>query len=413
MAKNDLIAGLDVGSGRVACVIGEPNPDGQGMRILSGSSAACRGVKGGIVLNISETSRSIRQAVEKAEEEAKQLVQGVFLGVRGKHLESVNNRGAYNIARTDKEITQEDVKAVIGNARAISISGDREILHTIPQGFSLDRQRGVPDPVGMEGALLEVEVHIVTASISHLNNLSKAVAEAGFDVLQTVYNPVALGELIVTPEERELGCLLLDLGAQSISLAIYGEGSIKFTKELPVGAEFITRDIAHALRTNMLVAEKIKIERGVAHPRFAGDDGAIDYVGVDGRIARTIKTSAMNQVILPRVEEIFTLISNAVQDSPFADIAQAGGAILSGGGSMLRGMPEAAEQVLAMPARPGLVPPGSIAGDERFFDPAFASAISLVCYPNTGMFESLGRGDGRHGEARWMKGIRRIFQDMF
>ena len=414
MAKNDVIAGLDVGSGRITCVIGEPNPDGQGMKILGGTSVPCSGVKGGIVLNIAETARSIRQAVEKAEEEAKQLVQGVYLGVRGKHLESANNRGAYNIARTDKEITQEDVKAVIGNAMAISISGDREILHTIPQGFSLDRQRGVPDPVGMEGALLEVDVHIVTALVSHLNNLSKAVAEAGFDVLQTVYTPIALGELVVTPEERDLGCLLADFGAQSISLAVYSEGALKFTKELPIGTEFITRDIAHALRTNMPTAERIKIEHGVAHPRLAGEDKdkEISYLGVDGRSPRSTKKSMVLQVVLPRVEEIFTLISDAVKDSPFEDAAQAG-VILSGGGSMLLGMPEAAEQVLAMPARLGLVPPGGIVGDEKFFDATYASAIGLLCYPKSVLSGNLSRGNGSRKESRLTRRLKAWLKEIF
>jgi len=413
MAKNDAVAGLDVGSWRITCVIGEPNPDGQGMRILSGTSVPCRGVKGGVVLNISETSRAVRQAVEKAEEEAKQLVQGAYLGVRGKHLESVNNRGAYNIARTDKEITEEDVKAVVGNAKAISISQDREILHTIPQGFSLDRQKGVPDPVGMEGALLEVEVHIVTALSSHLNNLSKAVSEAGFEVLQTVYNPIALGELVVTPEERDLGCLLVDLGAQSVSLAIYGEGALLFTKELPVGTEFITRDIAHALRTTMPTAERIKLEHGVAHPRLAVEEGEIAYLGVDGRSAQNAKPNSVLQVIIPRVEEIFEMISDAVKTSPFEDVAQAGGAILSGGGSMLKGMPEAAAQVLEMPARLGLVPPGSIVADEKFFDPTYASAVGLVCYARSGLFESLAQGDGRRPESRLVRKVRGFFQEIF
>ncbi|MEK7746983.1 MAG: cell division protein FtsA, partial [Elusimicrobiota bacterium] len=187
MSKLETTTGLDIGSGKVTCVIGAPDPEGQGMRVLAGAAVPCKGVKGGVVLDIKDTARAVRKAVEKAEEEAKQMVQGIVLGVRGKHLESFNNRGVCQIARTDKEITPEDVRAVIQNARAIPISNDREILHVIAQGFSLDRQRGVPDPVGMEGSLLEVEVHIVTAATSHLNNLSKAVTEAGFEVLAPVY----------------------------------------------------------------------------------------------------------------------------------------------------------------------------------------------------------------------------------
>ncbi|MEE8424271.1 MAG: cell division protein FtsA, partial [Elusimicrobiota bacterium] len=317
MAKPELIAGLDMGSGRVSCVIGTPDPEGQGMRILGGGTVPCRGLKGGVVLNINETARSVRSAVEKAEEEAKQMVNGVYLGVRGNHLQSFNNRGAYNIARSDKEITAEDVRAVMENAKAIPISTDREILHVVPQGFGLDRQKGVPDPVGMEGSLLEVEVHIVTASRAHLNNLTKAVAEAGFDVVEPIYSLLALGEFLVAPEERELGSLLVDFGGQSVAVGIFAEGAIRFSKEIAIGSDFITRDLAVGLRTNMPTAEQIKIEHGVAHPGQLNGDGEkeISFTGVDGRTLHEVKAETMMNIILPRVEEIFSLVGEEVQNS--------------------------------------------------------------------------------------------------
>ncbi|MFA6091664.1 MAG: cell division protein FtsA [Elusimicrobiota bacterium] len=414
MAKNDVIAGLDIGSGRVTCVLGVQEPDGS-LRVLSGASTVCRGVKGGIVLNIKETAHAIRRVVEQAETESQKMVQGVYLGVRGKHLESFNNRGAYNIARTDKEITVDDVRAVIENAKAIPISSDREILHVIPQSFSLDRQRGVPDPVGMEGSLLEVEVHIVTASSSHLNNLNKAVAEAGFEVIEPIYSVLALGDLVVTPEERELGALLVDLGGHSVSMAIYGEGAIKFTKELPVGTEAVTSDLAHALRTNFLVAEKLKLEHGVAHPRLAAEtETEVDYLAVDGRTPRKTSTKTMLGVILPRVEELFSVIGQEVQGSPFADIAVGSGAVLSGGGAMLRGMPEAGEQILEMSSRLGLVPPGLVNAPQAFFDnPTYATALGLVRYPMTGVYESLSREEGQRPDSRWLRRAKGLFKDLF
>ncbi|HAH06591.1 MAG TPA: cell division protein FtsA [Elusimicrobia bacterium] len=415
MAKNDLIAGLDIGSGRVTCVLAEPNPDGQGVRVLSGAIEPCRGVQGGVVLNISEASRVVRRVVEKAEEEAhgKGMVQGVYLGVRGKHIEGLNNDGAYNIARTDKEITPEDVQAVIGNARAISISSDREILHTLPQSFSLDKQKGMPDPVGMEGSTLGVEAHIVTALSSHLNNLSKAVALAGFEVYHTFYNPIALGELIVMPDERELGCLLADIGGQSISLAVFHDKAVRFTKELPIGTDSITKDVAHALRTSTATAEKLKLEHGVAHPRLAGEDCEITYVGVDGRTQRTIKRSSMIQVILPRVEELFDLVRQEVEGSGYADIVQGGGIILAGGGSMLKGMTEAAEQVLSMQARLGLVHPDSVTADEKYFDPTFASALALTCFHRSSTFETAQRENGRRTDPSWLRAGRKFFRELF
>ena len=412
MAKPELLTGLDMGSGRVTCVIGTPDPEGAGVRVLGGSSVACRGLKGGVVLNIHETARAVRAAVEKAEEEAQQMVHGVYLGVRGSHLQSFNNRGAINIARTDKEITAEDVAAVIDTAKAVPISSDREILHVVPQSFALDRQKGVPDPVGMEGSLLDVEVHIVTASRSHLNNLTKAVAEAGFDVIEPVYSLLSLGELVVSPEERELGSLLIDFGGQSVSLGIFSEGSVVFSKELAIGSDFITRDLAVGLRTNMPTAERLKVEYGVAHPRLVNGDASITFKGVDGRTEHEIKTSTMTNIILPRVEEIFTLIGEEVQNSSFADSVVPGGAILSGGGALLNGIPDAAEQILNMPARIGLAHPEAISAPDRLMESPYATALSLVSYSQTNTFQGFSRSGGVP-EARWMRKLKGLFRDLF
>lgn len=410
-SKTDIIAGLDLGSARVACVIGQQGPDGQ-VKALAGATVPCRGLKGGVVLNISETARAIRSCVEKAEEASGQMVQGVYLGVRGSHLQSFNNRGAYNIARSDKEITAEDVRAVIETAKAIPLSSDREILHVIPQSFALDRQRGVPDPVGMEGSLLEVEVHIVTASASHLNNLMKAVAEAGFDVIDPVYSLLALGELAVTPEERELGSLLVDLGGQSVSLAIFAEGGIRFSKELAIGSDFITRDLAVGLRTSMPAAERIKVEHGVAHPSLINGDHEVTFKGVDGRTSHQVKTSTMTSIILPRVEEIFTLVGEEVQNSTFADMVVPGGAVLAGGGAQMAGIPQAAEQILNMPSRLGGVPPGMVEAPEELLEPAYATALGLVCFPQAALYASHVAA-GRKAEPRWLRRIKGLFKDVF
>ena len=193
MAKQEVVAGLDMGSGRVTCLIGTPEESGR-MKVLGGATVLCKGIKGGVVVNIEEAAQAVQYCVGRAEAEAKATVTRVYLGVRSKHLQSLNNHGAFNVARTDKEITAEDVSSVIANAKAVSLSNDREILHVVPQGFSLDRQRGVPNPVGMEGSLLEVEVHLVTAASAHLNNVMKTVARAGFEVLEPVYSLLAAGE---------------------------------------------------------------------------------------------------------------------------------------------------------------------------------------------------------------------------
>ncbi|MBI3549481.1 MAG: cell division protein FtsA [Elusimicrobia bacterium] len=412
MPKPEIIAGLDMGSGRVTCVIGQADPDSGTVTALAGSTVACRGIKGGVVLNIAETARAIQHAVEQAEELAKQDVTGLYLGVRGKHLQSFNNRGAYNIARTDKQITPEDVAAVIDNAKAIPISGDREFLHVIPQSFSLDRQRGVLHPVGMEASLLEVEVHIVTASSSHLNNLIKSVAEAGFEVIEPVYGLLAGGELLLNPEERELGALVIDFGGQSLSVGIFAEGSIKFSKDLDVGSDFITRDLAVGLRTTVTTAEKIKLEHGIAHPKLLNGDDDIRFTGVDGRSHHTVKTSAMLDIILPRVEQIFTAVSDEVSNSNYADLVVPIGAVLTGGGSLLKGMTESAEQILNMPVRLGIPHQGIVTAPDAIMTANYATALGLLKYSlsSSGATPRLGKS---RNKSVWLRKIMASFEDLF
>ncbi|MBI4056238.1 MAG: cell division protein FtsA [Elusimicrobia bacterium] len=380
MGRSDIIAGLDMGSSRVTCIIAGPDEETRNVRVLSAASLPCPGLKGGVVVNIAETARAVTQVIEETEARAKQTVSGVYLGVRGAHLQSFNNRGAYNIARTDKEITAEDVSSVIENAKAIPISNDREILHVIPQGFSLDRQRGVPNPVGMEGSLLEVEVHIVTASSSHLNNLIKAVNQAGFEVLEPVYSLLAVGEMVVTPEEKELGCLLIDLGGQTVSAGIYFEGSLRFSKEIPLGSDFITRDLAYGLRTSLITAQNIKEKHGIALTSLLNGEEDVTFLGMDGRTPRKVKAKTLVEIIQPRVEEIFSAVREEVQNSTYADLP--GGAVLTGGGVCMKGMAEAGEQILEMQVRTGLPRKDLVLCEEEALTPSLATALGLVSYPS-------------------------------
>ncbi len=402
-----------MGSGRVTCAVGVPNPDGPGVRVLAGASAPCRGLKGGVVVNIPETARAVTQVVEQVEAASKQVIRELTLGVRGSHLQSFNNRGAYNIARTDKQITPEDVSAVIENAKAVPLSADREILHVLPQGFSLDRQRGVPNPIGMEGSLLEVEVHIVTASSSHLNNLTKAVAEAGFEVREPVYSLLAASELLITPEEKELGVLVVDFGGQSISLGIYAEGWIKYSKDIAVGSDAITRDLAVGLRTSVATAEKIKLAHGLAHPRLLNGDKEIEFAGVDGRSQHRIKTSTMMEIILPRVEQIFSAVSEEVANSNFADMLLPVGSVLTGGGAMLRGMPEAAEQILNMPVRLGLAHGELVSVPEPLINPTYATALGLLVFSQAQSPWAGGGGTLGRKTAGLRRKISSFFEDLF
>lgn len=408
----ETIASLDIGSGRVTCLIGTPDGASGAVKVLGGASVPCRGLKGGVVINIVETRLAIVRAVEEAEAAAQAAVSSVWLGVRGAHLQSFNNRGAYNISRTDREITAGDVASVVASARAIPLSSDREILHVVPQGFSLDRQRGVPHPVGMEASLLEVEVHLVTASSGQINNVLKAVAEAGFEVVEPVYGLLAAGEMLVTPEEKDLGCALIDIGGQSISLGVYSEGAIKYSKELPLGADFITRDLAVGLKTSIATAERIKIEHGFAHPSLQDGDADIDCHGIDGRTPLRVKTSEMKSIILPRVEDIFNAIGESLQG--YEDVIAPGGAILTGGGSRLRGTVEAAQCILdKLPVRVGVPHPDQVRSDEVWMSPSYATALGLLLYARSPQSHGGAERAVRRQKPAWMRKISSVFEEIF
>jgi cell division protein FtsA len=411
MPKSELLASLDLGSHRVTALIARVDPDTHRIKVLGSAVVPCLGLKGGVVVNIADAARAVTRAVEEAESRAQTVVREVILGVCGSHVQSYNNSGKFNIARTDKEITAEDVASVIENAKAIHISNDRVILHTLPQGFSLDRQRGVPNPVGMEGSYLETEVHIVTASRSHLKNLIKAVNEAGFEVAESIYSLLAVGELVVSPEEKELGCLLIDLGGQVISFAIYAEGAIRFSKELELGSDFITRDLAYGLKTTMGTAKLIKERYGAALTTHLNGEEDVPFIGIDGHSTQTIKTKTLVSYIQPRIEEIFTTVREEVQKSGLEDLVVPGGAVLTGGGSLLAGMPEAAGQILEMPVRVGL-PRGDFAPEsEKFLTPDYAAALGLLRFTP---FEFSSRGTGllRRGGGFWRR-INRWIEDLF
>jgi cell division protein FtsA len=366
------------------------------------------------VINIDETARSITRAVEAAEEMAglTGATRGVLIGVRGGHIQTFNHHGAMNIARTDKEITLADRDQVVESTKAVPISPDREIVHVIPQDFILDRQSGVPNPVGMEATLLETDVHIVTASQSHLNNVWKAIARAGFDVEEPIYGLLAVGDAVVTAEEKGLGCLLIDVGGQTTGLAVYAEGSVRFTKELPIGSDAISHDLSHALRTSLLQAQKVKEKHGAAsRPLAEGNiDEDIEYTSVDGRTPRHIKRSTLFDYIAPRVEEIFTLVSEELQRSNYADHVAGGGVVLTGGGAQLQGLSAAVEQILDLPVRLGSA--SKLDGRAGGFwpTPGYATALGVITYRHLGDWSRSRRAVRRVGLGQKLRGL---VEDLF
>jgi cell division protein FtsA len=430
MSKPEILAGIDIGSGQLACVIGKRMPENDHIEIIAAARQSCRGLKGGVVINIDETALAIGHVVEAAEEMAKETVRDLIVGIRGAHIQTFNHHGAINIARTDKEITTDDVQQVIESTKAVPISTDREIIHVIPQDFVLDRQQGVPNPVGMEGSLLEVEVHIVTAGSSHLNNIWRSINNGGFGIREPVYGLLALGDMVVTQEEKDLGCLLIDLGGATTGIAVYTDGGVRFTKELPIGTDAITNDLAHGLRTSFSQAKLVKERYGSAvrigsrkralvtsdgelDEQHQGDD-EIAFTSVDGRTQRTIQRDTLFEFIAPRVEEIFTMIRAEIENSGLSEHIVAGGAILTGGGSMMSGMINAAEKILELPSRQGL--PQNITGlTEVLSHPSYATAAGLLTFHTMGDWARTGGGrKGARNKAGSLFGqIKGLFSEIF
>ena len=382
MAKDIILAGLDVGSAQASVVIGSRDEDSGAVRILGAGKAPCRGLKGGVVVNIPESKLAISKAIEEAEQQSGETVQDLLVAVRGPHIETFNHRGAITISRTDKEITAEDVDQVIVNAKAIQLSADREILHTVPQDFSVDKQAGVADPIGMEGSHLAVDTHIAVASSSHISNIVKAINSAGFNCEDLIYGVLAVGDCVVSEEEKDLGVALIDMGGQTSNLTIFVDGSVRYTKELPIGGELITKDLSYGLKTSFSVAQDLKEKYGCSSADQLVADEPIEFVAVDGRTKRQVGRREMVEIIQSRVEEIFELLNQELQKSNYADVIP-GGVVLTGGCSLLAGIDKAAERSFGVTVHLGH--PLQVEGPQEIVgNPAYATAIGLLKYRHVG-----------------------------
>ena len=376
MPREELVCGLDIGSGQITCVIGKTDPTKEAIEIVASSIIPCRGVNGGVVVNINETALGVKKVIEESETKIDEVIHEVYLGIRGSHIETVNNKGVSAILRTDKEITAEDVTSVIENAKAIPMQADRVIIDAIPQQFQIDRQKGVHDPTGMEGTHLEVFIHIITASSTTLNNIYKSVAQAGFTAIEPpIYGLISVGDVVVTNEEKELGCLLIDLGGQTTGLIFYSEGCIKSSKELMMGSDLITKDISYGLKTSLIQAREIKEKHGIAFPGMLKTSEDINYIGVDGRALKTTNRKQLAEIIAPRMEEIFEKIMDEIKNQD----VEPPSIILTGGGSMLEGIEKACEKVTGIETRLGL-PQGIRGPNEIVSNPSYAAAIGLLKY---------------------------------
>lgn len=376
MSKKDFVVGLDIGTTKICCIVGElieagPNPV---IDIIGIGTAPSVGLRKGVVINIDSTVESITKAVEEAELMAGVEITSVYTGIAGGHIKSFNSTGM--VAVKDKEIRESDVQRVIDAAKAIAIPLDREVIHVMPQEYIIDGQSGIRDPIGMTGVRLEGTVHIVTGAVSSAQNIIKCANKAGLNVQEICLEPIASAAAVLTEDEKELGVILVDIGGGTSDLCIYKNGAIVHTGVLAVGGNHVTNDIAMGLRTPQGEAEKLKIAYGCAMATMVRADETIEVPGVGGRKSRSVPRRLLAEIIEPRIEEMFSLIHREVQASGHAEMLS-GGVVLTGGSSLLEGMPEMAEFIFDMPVKRG-VPLGMGGLRDVVNSPKYATGVGLL-----------------------------------
>ena len=378
MPKNDsYTVGLDIGTTHICCVVGDVKENGH-VDIVGVGETPSRGLRKGVVVNVDATVEAVKAAVEEAELMAGINVESAIVGIAGGHIRSFNSRGVVAVSSRDRTIVTEDVKRVMDAARAVSIPQDREILHVLPQEYVVDDEGGIASPIGLVGSKLEANVHIVTAATTSVQNLVSCANRAGIEVKDTVLEQLAVAESVLSDDEKELGVALIDIGGGTTDMAIFEKGSIWFTAVLPVGGDHFTNDLAVGLRTPIPDAERLKKSHGCALASMIREDSTIEVPTVGGRKPRELSHRVMAEILQPRAQEIFALFHDEIVRAGFDKMLNAG-VVLTGGGSLLPGTIEVAEQVFDMPVRQGL-PRGTGGLVEPVSSPQHAAAMGLALY---------------------------------
>jgi cell division protein FtsA len=408
LGKQNLIVGLDIGTTKIAVIISELEESGP-PRIVGMGTSRSEGLKRGVVINLEKTVESITKALEDAEMMAGVKVSSVFAGIAGDHIRSINSRGVIALSGSGSEISSKDVERVINAARAVALPMDREIIHVLPQEYTVDDQSGIKDPIGMSGVRLEAEVHIVTGAVTSAQNIYRSVKKAGLEVCDLVLQPLASSYALLSPEEEELGVALIDLGGGTTDIAIFHDGSIRHTAVIGLGGNNVTNDIAIGLRTPVEQAEEIKKSYGCALSGLVDSDEMIKVPGVGGREPKEISRGVLAAIIEPRAEEIFSLVLREIKKTNYSDLLVAG-VVLTGGGSLMEGMIELAEQIFDMPAKKG-IPQGFSGLADLVSTPIHSTGVGLILYGLEQMKD--GKSKGGSKEKGWFRRMKNLFGQYF
>ena len=395
----NLIIGLDIGTAKIAALVGEIKEDAS-IEVIGLGTHPSRGLKKGVVVDIESTVQSIQRAVEEAELMANCEIHSVHAGIAGSHIRSLNSHGITAIK--DREVTQADVNRVIDAARAVAIPSDQKILHILPQEFIIDEQEGIREPVGMCGVRLEARVHMITGAVSAAQNIVKCIRRCGLEVDDLVLEQLSSSYAVLSEDEKELGVCLVDMGGGTTDIAVFTDGAIRHTAVIPIAGDQVTNDIAVALRTPTQYAEKIKVEQACALAKLAEKE-TIEVPSIGERPPRHLSRQALAEVVEPRYEELLGLVRSELRRSGFEDMI-AGGVVMTGGTAKMEGLMELAESVFQMPVRLG-VPQSVIGIEEVLHNPIYATGVGLLIYAKQNRFSG-------HALPREARGLRAIWARM-
>lgn len=387
MDSSEIVVGLDIGTTKVCAVVGEVDADG--ITILGVGNVPCRGLRKGVVSNIDWTVRSIAEAIESAQTMAGVEIRTVYAGVAGSHIRCQSSDGVAAVG--GGEVIQVDVDRVLEGARAIPIDADRQILHVLPREFTVDNQDGIRDPVGMSGVRLGVKVNLITAASSCVQNVVRCAERCELTVADVVLESLASAEAVLSEDEKEIGVGVIDMGGGTTDLLLYVDGGIAHASVIPAGGNNVTADIAAGLRTPMAEAERLKRNFGCALGRMVGEDEEIEVPGVGGHLPRKVARRVLSDIVEPRIEEIFAVLRKRIEDTGLLEQMSAG-IVLSGGGVLMEGVTEFAEEILGMPVRLG-IPVGVRGISQLVAGPQFATGVGLVQFGATALAQARDRAE--------------------
>lgn len=373
--NGNVIVGLDIGTTKVVALVGEISDKGE-LNVVGMGSHPSLGMKKGVVVDIESTVLSIRRAVEEAEKDTGYKIASVYAGIAGSHVKSMNSAGTVSIR--DGEVTRADVDRVIDSARAVAIPPDERILHVVPQEYTINSQNGVKEPLGMSGMRLEAKAHVVTCAVNAMQDIEKCIRRCGLEIEQLVLEQLASSEAVLTPDERELGVCLVDVGGGTTDIAIFTQDALQYTGVIPVAGDQVTSDIATALRTPRKNADELKIKHGCALVQLTNPEENIEVPSVGDRDPRDLSLQNLAEVVEPRYEELFHLIQQALVSSGMKNLLAAG-IVMTGGSSKMLGAVELAEEVFHEPVRVGA--PQNVKGRADITgNPIYSTGVGLLLY---------------------------------